>query len=80
LLFPTLVGYSIGGDYQLDLTTPGSLPLEARLRKQIRQMPNFLMNARGLPQIGQRLYALTLNFGFRFTFSLSDFLANAFSL
>jgi hypothetical protein len=67
-------------DYQLDLTTPGSLPWEARLRKQIRQIPNFLMNARGLPHMGHRLYALTLNFGFLFTFSLSDVFANAFSL
>jgi hypothetical protein len=46
----------------------------------MRQMPNFRMNARDLPHIGHRLYALTLNFGFRFTFSLSDFFATAFSL
>ena len=66
--------------YQLDLTTPGSLPWEAKLRKQIRQIPNFLMNARGLPHMGHRLYALTLNFGFLFTFSLSDVFANDLSL
>ena len=68
------------GDYQLDLTTPGSLPWEARFRKQIRQMPNFRMYPRGRPQMGQRLYVLTLNFGVRFAFSLSDVFANAFSL
>jgi hypothetical protein len=50
--------------YQLDLITPGSLPSDAKLRKQMRQIPNFLKNARGRPQIGQRLYCLTLNFGF----------------
>jgi hypothetical protein len=41
--------------YQLDFTTPGSLPWEANTRKQIRQMPNFLKNARGRPQTGHRL-------------------------
>jgi hypothetical protein len=69
-----------GGDYQLDFTTPGSRPWEARLRKQIRQIPNFLMKPLGLPQMGQRLYARTPNFGFRFTFCLSDVFAKAFSL
>jgi hypothetical protein len=68
------------GGYQLDFTTPGSLPREAKLRKQIRQIPNFLMNARDLPHIGHRLYARTLNFGFLLTFCLSDVFANAFSL
>jgi len=28
--------------YQLALRTPGISPLEAMVRKQIRQMPNFL--------------------------------------
>jgi hypothetical protein len=28
--------------YQLDLTTPGSFPSDAKTRKQIRQSPNFL--------------------------------------
>jgi hypothetical protein len=41
--------------YQLDLTTPGSCPSEARFRKQIRQIPNFLIKPRGRPHIGQRL-------------------------
>jgi hypothetical protein len=50
------------------------------LRKQIRQIPNFLMNPRGLPHMGHRLYALTRNLGFLFTFCLSDVFANAFSL
>jgi len=30
-------------DYQLDLTTPGSMPVLANSRKQIRQMENFRM-------------------------------------
>ena len=42
-------------DYQLDLRTPGSSPRRAMLRKQIRQMPNWRMKARGRPQMGQRL-------------------------
>jgi len=41
--------------YQLDLQTPGSFPLEARSRKQIRQIPNFLIKALGRPHIGHRL-------------------------
>jgi len=41
--------------YQLDFTTPGSLPWDANTRKQIRQMPNFLKNPRGRPQIGHLL-------------------------
>jgi hypothetical protein len=45
--------------YQLDLITPGNFPWDAMLRKQIRQMPNFLKNPRGLPHSGQRLYART---------------------
>jgi len=44
-------------------------------RKQMRQMPNFLMYARGRPQSGQRLYFLTSNFGRRFDFAISDFFA-----
>jgi hypothetical protein len=66
--------------YQLDLTTPGSLPSEARFRKQIRQIPNFLINALGLPQIGQRLYPLTLNLGFLIDLFLRAFLAKSSSL
>jgi hypothetical protein len=41
--------------YQLALITPGSSPFRAMFRKQIRQIPNFLMNALGRPQSGQRL-------------------------
>ena len=62
-------------DYQLDLITPGSFPWEARLRKQILQIPNFRKKARGLPHIGQRLYALTPNLGLRVALIMSDFLA-----
>jgi hypothetical protein len=42
-------------NYQLDLTTPGISPLEAIFLKQIRHIPNFLRNARLLPQIGHLL-------------------------
>jgi hypothetical protein len=62
-------------NYQLDFTTPGSLPSEARFRKQIRQIPNFLKNPLGLPQIGQRLYFLTLNLGDWVAFILRDVFA-----
>jgi len=41
--------------YQLDFTTPGNLPWDAKFRKQIRQTPNFLRKARGRPQTGHRL-------------------------
>jgi hypothetical protein len=41
--------------YQLDLITPGNFPWEASSRKQIRQIPNLRMNARGLPQMEHRL-------------------------
>jgi uncharacterized membrane protein len=41
--------------YQLDFTTPGSLPPDANSRKQIRQTPNFRKKARGRPQIGHLL-------------------------
>lgn len=65
--------------YQLDLITPGSLPCEARSRKQIRQIPNFLIKALGLPQMGQRLYDLALYFGARIALILRDFFANSSS-
>jgi hypothetical protein len=48
-------GSAVIGDYQLDLITPGNFPWDAMLRKQIRQMPNFLKNPRDLPHNGQRL-------------------------
>src|ERR1700738_3397841 len=41
--------------HQLDLVTPGTRPSAARVRKQIRHIPNFLMYARGRPQMWQRL-------------------------
>jgi hypothetical protein len=66
--------------HQLDFITPGSLPWEAMLRKQIRQRPNLRRNALGRPQTGQRLYARTLNFGVRIAFSLSDVFAKSSSL
>jgi hypothetical protein len=65
--------------YQLDLTTPGSSPRSAMLRKQIRQMPNFRKKARGRPQRVQRLYFRTLNFGCLAALAMSDFFAKVFS-
>jgi hypothetical protein len=41
-------------NYQLDFLTPGNSPFSASLRKHIRQMPNFLIYARGLPHRRQR--------------------------
>jgi hypothetical protein len=61
--------------YQLDLTTPGRSPLRARVLKHIRQMPNFLKNALGRPQIGHLEYARVLNRGLRFAFTIKDFFA-----
>jgi hypothetical protein len=61
--------------YQLDLVTPVISPLEASLRKQILQIPNFLINARGRPQRGHLLYLRTENFGFLCAFAMMDFLA-----
>ncbi len=49
-------------------------------RKQMRQIPNFLMNARGRPQSGQRLYALTPNLGLRCALMRSAVLAKSTSL
>ncbi len=66
--------------HQLDFTTPGSLPWEAKFRKQILQTPNLRMKARGLPHMGHRLYLLTLNLGFRAAFIISDFFAKTPSL
>jgi hypothetical protein len=41
--------------HQLDFTTPGNLPCDAKLRKQIRQIPNFLKYPLGRPQTGHLL-------------------------
>jgi hypothetical protein len=43
-----------GSVYQLDLVTPGISPWSAISRKQIRQIPNFLMYALERPQRLQR--------------------------
>jgi len=40
--------------YQLAFRTPGIFPSSAILRKHIRQIPNFRIKARGLPQIPHR--------------------------
>src|SRR5690606_18712296 len=63
------------GGYQLDLAMPGSSPLCAISRKQMRHRPNFRNTARGRPQREQRVYPRTANFGFRFALAISAFLA-----
>jgi hypothetical protein len=55
--------------YQLAFRTPGIIPLSERSRKQMRQSPNFLRNARERPHRPQRLCCRTWNFGLRFDFS-----------
>ena len=52
-------------NYQLALMTPGISAFRARLRKHKRHIWNLRKKARERPQIGQRLYARTLNFGLR---------------
>jgi hypothetical protein len=69
--------FTVHCSYQLDFITPGSLPWEARFRKQIRQIPNFRKNPLGLPHMGHLLYALTLNLGFFMALFLSDFLSKS---
>jgi hypothetical protein len=46
----------------------------------MRQIPNFLKNPLDLPQIGHRLYALTLNLGFLSAFIFKDFFAKSSSV
>lgn len=61
--------------YQEDLTTPGSSPLWAFSRRQIRQIPKNRMYPESRPQMLHRLYDRVLNFGLRFCFSIKHFLA-----
>jgi hypothetical protein len=62
-------------NYQLALRTPGISPFKLICRKQMRQSPNFRMNARGRPHRLHRLMRRDENFGFRFAFSTSAFFA-----
>ena len=55
------------------LRTPGIIPDSASSRKQMRQMPKRRRYARDRPQREHRLCERTLNFGFRFAFSIIDF-------
>src|SRR5271169_6350352 len=50
-------------NYQDDFETPGISPRKARPRKHNRQRPNLRRNARGRPQIWQRLCLRVENFG-----------------
>jgi hypothetical protein len=61
--------------YQLDFVTPGSWPSSAKVRKQMRQIWNLRINARGRPHLRQRLYLRTLNFGVLLHLFISDVLA-----
>src|SRR5580704_10873300 len=49
--------------YQDDFETPGISPRNAKPRKHSRQMPNLRRNARGRPQIWQRLCRRVENLG-----------------
>jgi hypothetical protein len=50
--------------YHEDFETPGISPRSASPRKHKRQMPNLRRNARGRPQMLQRLCLRVENFGF----------------
>jgi hypothetical protein len=67
-------------NHQLDLTTPGISPFEAKFLKQIRQIPNFLKKALLRPQIGHLLYCRVENFCFLWALTTRDFLAKITSL
>jgi len=54
--------------------------MEAMDRKQIRQMPNFLIKALGRPHMGHRLYFLVLNLGSLLAFTTNAVLAKIASL
>src|SRR5260370_25912320 len=67
-----------GGHHQLDFVTPGMRPSAASWRKQMRHMPNLRRNARGRPQMRQRLWNRTLYLGWTrslFQRSSEDFFA-----
>ena len=57
--------------------TPGISPARANLRKQIRHISNFRRYARGLPQLRQRVYLRTANFGVRWDLAISDVFATS---
>jgi hypothetical protein len=61
--------------YQLDFVTPGRTPWCAIVLKHILQIPNFLKNPLGLPQIAHLLCFLTANFGCFFDFNTMHFFA-----
>jgi hypothetical protein len=53
-------------------------PSSARLRKQIRQIPNFRYTARGRPQILHRRSWRVVNLGVRSALAILDLLAMQF--
>jgi hypothetical protein len=63
------------GRHQLAFLTPGIRPLLARLRKQIRQMPNLRYTARGRPHSLQRFSRREENLGVRLALAILLLLA-----
>ena len=67
LNFALFAKFRVGGTepnpYQDDFATPGISPRSANPRKHNRHNPNFRRNARGRPQILQRLCRRVENFG-----------------
>src|SRR5271165_4257706 len=63
------------GAYHELFETPGISPLSASPRKHRRHRPNLRRNARGRPQILQRLCWRAENLGFLFAFAILDVLA-----
>jgi hypothetical protein len=61
---PRTCGGSFSTRYHEDFETPGISPRNAKPRKHKRQSPNFRRNARGRPQIWQRLCLREENLGF----------------
>src|SRR6266849_7585289 len=63
-------------NHQLAFMTPGIRPLLARLRKQIRQMPNFRYTARARPQMRHRKRMRILSRGRNFVLAGSFLFAS----
>src|SRR3989344_675035 len=61
--------------YQEDFLMPGMFPSSASSRKQMRQRLKSRMKPLGRPHLKQRRTVRLENFGFRFDFTIIDFLA-----
>src|SRR4029453_5753112 len=64
-----------GAPYQLALITPGTSPLRASSRKQIRHVWNLRRKPAGRPHAFHRLYARDLNLGAACCFMMSEVFA-----